>query len=114
MTAPILSLPHVKWDFTRDVKHQVNNTKLGDGYGIVATSVQSIKEVYEVVFPNLNTATKDNIVNTLIQYGGYTKFRWRPLDFLPYKTYICDKWSVIQQGTYLWQVTATFTEQRTA
>lgn len=111
-TPPILNLPPVKWEFSKEVKHQVNNTKLGDGYGIIATSRQSIKEVYEVTFPNLNTATKDNIINTFVQYGGYTRFRWRPLDFLSYKEFICDKWNVIQQGSNLWQVTATFTEQK--
>lgn len=44
-TPPILALPPVKWEFTKEVKHQVNNTKLGDGYGIIATSQQSIKSV---------------------------------------------------------------------
>lgn len=112
MTAPILVLPPIKWDFSREVKIQSQSTKLGDGYGITAIAPNSIRNNYEITIPNLNATSRNDIISAFTQYAGITRFRWRPYDTFPYKEYICDKWSVIQQGDYLWQITATFTEQK--
>jgi phage-related protein len=115
MSSPILILPPIKWEFSQEVKVQIQNTKLGDGYGLMVVAPNSARTTTELIIPNLSTADKDEIIDLFTSYGGITRFRWRPLDTLAYsyKEYICDKWSVIQQGTYLWQVTATFTEQIT-
>lgn len=113
MTVPVLVFPSgIAWDYTREVKYEISKTKLGDGYGVIATSSKSIKEIYEIIFPGLNTANKDNIINTLKQYGGYTRFKWRPFSTFSYKEYVCDKWNVSQQGTYIWQITTTLIEQK--
>ena len=112
MTAPILTLPPIKWEFSNEQKIQIVNTKLGDGYGIIAKNSMSLRSTFEIVIPDLSASEKNNIINTFTQYGGITRFRWRPLDTFSYKEYICEKWSVIQQGTYLWQITATFMEQK--
>jgi phage-related protein len=114
MISPILVLPPTKWEFSQETKIQTQITKLGDGYGVIALVPNSLRNTTEIVIPNLSTAIKNNIISLFIEYGGITKFSWRPLDTFPYKEYICDKWSVIQQGVYLWQITATFTEQKTA
>jgi phage-related protein len=117
MPSPILILPPTKWEFSQEVKAQIQNTKLGDGYGLMVISPNSARTTTELIIPNLSTADKDEIIDLFTSYGGITKFRWRPLDtqYTPYnyKEYVCDKWSVIQQGTYLWQITATFIEQKT-
>lgn len=112
MSVPILVLPPIKWEFSRESKIQTQSTKLGDGYGVTAIVPNSIRDTYEIVIPNLNTSDKNSIISLFTSYGGITRFRWRPLDTFAYKEYICDKWSVIQQGTYLWQITATFIEQK--
>lgn len=111
--APILVLPPIKWEFSQEKKIQTQTTKLGDGYGLMSIVPNSIRTTAEIVIPNLSTTDKDEIISFFTDYGGITKFRWRPLETLTYKEYICDKWSVIQQGTYLWQISATFTEQKT-
>jgi phage-related protein len=112
MPAPILLLPPIKWEFSREAKIQLQSTKLGDGYGITAIAPNSIRDNHEIIIPDLDTATKNNIISLFVSYRGITRFRWRPLDTFPYKEYICDKWSVIQQSPYLWQITATFIEQK--
>ena len=112
--APILVLPPIKWEFSQEKRIQTQITKLGDGYGLMSIVPNSARITTEIVIPNLSTANKDEIVSLFKAYGGITRFRWRPLDTLPYKEYICDKWSVIQQGIYLWQITATLTEQLAA
>lgn len=112
MSVPILVLPPIKWEFGKETKIQTQSTKLGDGYGVTAIVPNSIRDTYEIVIPNLKTSDKNNIISLFTTYGGITRFRWRPLDIFAYKEYICDKWSAIQQGTYLWQITATFTEQK--
>ena len=111
--APILVLPPIKWEFSQERKIQTQTTKLGDGYGLMSIVPNSMRTTAEIVIPNLSTEDKDEIISLFIDYGGITKFRWRPLETLTYKEYICDKWSVIQQGTYLWQISATFAEQKT-
>lgn len=112
MPAPILVLPPIKWEFGTERKIQTQSTKLGDGYDVKVIVPNSRRDVVDLTIPNLNIITKNDIINTLTQYAGITRFRWRPFDTFNYKEYICDKWSVIQQGTYLWQITATFTEQK--
>lgn len=112
MTAPILILPPIKWEFSKETKIDSQSTKLGDGYALKAINPNSIRDVYDVTIPNLTASAKNEIVFTLSQYGGFVRFRWRPFDTFPYKEYCCDKWAVIRQGTYLWQITATFTEQK--
>ena len=111
--APILVLPPIKWEFSQEKKIQTQITKLGDGYGLMSIVPNSARITTEIVIPNLSTANKNEIVSLFKAYGGITRFRWRPLETLTYKEYICDKWSVIQQGTYLWQISATFAEQKT-
>lgn len=112
MSAPILVLPPIRWEFSRESKIQTQSTKLGDGYSVMTIVPNSIRDTYEIVIPNLNTSDKNDIISLFASYGGITRFRWRPLDTFDYKEYICDKWSVIQQGIYLWQITTTFIEQK--
>lgn len=112
MPAPILTLPPIKWEYSKETKIQSQKTALGDGYSVMALAPNSIRDTYEITIPGLITTVKDDILSLFVQYGGITRFRWRPLPNFPYKEYTCDKWSVIRQGQYLWQITATFIEQK--
>lgn len=111
MTVPILMLPPIKWDFSINKTIFQQTTKLGDGYSQILTAPNSVRIVYDIVIPNLNTQSKNDITTTFKQYRAITRFRWRPNEYYEYKEFICDKWSVTNQGTYLWEITATFNQQ---
>lgn len=112
-TAPILNLPPIKWNFSANKNIFQQTTKLGDNYSQTAITPDSMRKNYDIAIPRLNTQSKDEIVTLFKQYGGFTRFRWRPLDTFDYKEFICDKWSVTNQGINIWEITATFTEQLT-
>lgn len=111
MAVPILMLPPIKWDFSINKTIFQQATKLGDGYSQILIAPNSVKIVYDIVIPNLDTQSKNDITSTFKQYGGITRFKWRPNEYYEYKEFICDKWSVTNQGTYLWEITATFNQQ---
>jgi phage-related protein len=110
--APILSLPPIKWSYSNSKTIFQQTTKLGDNYSQTVINPDSVRATYEIAIPDLSTILKDEIVSTFKQYGGFTKFRWRPSDAFAYKDFVCDKSSATNQGTNLWEITATFTEQR--
>jgi len=111
MPVPILMLPPIKWDFSINKTIFQQTTKLGDGYSQILTAPNSVRIVYDIVIPKLNTQSKNDITSIFKQYGGITRFRWRPNEYYEYKEFICDKWSVTNQGTYLWEISATFNQQ---
>lgn len=113
MTEPvgILNLPPVKWEVSQENKATVTSIKLGDGYSVNTLPPNSTRITYSITIPGLNTATRNSIVQTLKAYQGATRFKWRPISALPYKIFICDRFSVTHQGQNTWQITANFIEQ---
>lgn len=111
-TAPILSLPPIKWGFSSNKTIFQQTTKLGDGYSQILINPDSIRTNYDIAIPNLSTQSKNEIVALFKQYGGFIKFQWRPLISFGYKEFVCDKWSAINQGVNIWEITATFIEQK--
>ena len=110
---PILNLgTGVKWEVSQEKQSSVTNVKLGDGYSINTRSPDSTRTTYSITIPGLNTASKHSIANTLKAYQGVTKFRWQPIPAIPYKTFICNRFSVIQKGDNVWEITANFIEQK--
>ena len=110
--APILNLPPIKWSYSGNKTIFQQTTRLGDNYSQILINPASTRIAYEIAIPNLSTILKDEIVSTFKQYGGFARFQWRPSDAFGYKDFICDKWSATNQGTNLWEITATFTEQK--
>jgi len=110
--APILNLPPIKWSYSGNKTIFQQTTRLGDNYSQILINPASTRIAYEIAIPNLSTILKDEIVSTFKQYGGFARFQWRPSDAFRYKDFICDKWSATNQGTNLWEITATFTEQK--
>ncbi len=49
MSAPILVLPPIKWEFSRESKIQTQSTKLGDGYGVTAIVPNSIRDTFACI-----------------------------------------------------------------
>lgn len=112
-TIPILDLPGgIKWEVSKQKQVTASNIKLGDGYSVNTVPPDSDRVTYSITIPGLNTASKNNIVNTLKSYQGITQFRWHPIPAIPYKIFICDRFTVTHQGENVWQITATFIEQR--
>ncbi len=110
---PILNLgTGVKWEVSKQKQATVTSVKLGDGYSINTVPPNSDRITYSITIPGLNTASKNNIANTLKAYQGVTKFRWQPIPVIPYKTFICDRFSVIHKGDNVWEITANFIEQK--
>lgn len=112
MTTPILSLPSVKWEVSQQVEIAQTSVKLGDGYSINTSPPNSSRTTYSLTIPGLNDATKNQIVNTLKAYQSVVKFRWRPIEALPYKVFICDRFSVVHKGQNSWEINANFIEQK--
>lgn len=110
--APILHLPPCKWEVSQDKTIHKTTAKLGDGYTLDAVSTNSTRLEYSLSIAGLNTSARNSIVSTLKSYQGVTKFRWRPVPFIAYKEYICDRFSVQNNGDNVWTINATFKEQR--
>jgi hypothetical protein len=110
--APILTLPPCKWEVSLEKTVYKTSGKLGDGYSLAAIAPNSDRLVYTLSIPGLRTSERNSIVSTLKSYKSTTKFRWRPIEFMPYKEYICDKFSTVNEGDNVWTLNATFTEQR--
>ena len=110
--APILSLPPCKWEVSLEKTIYKTSGKLGDGYSLAAIAPNSDRLVYTLSITGLRTTERNSIVSTLKGYKSTTKFRWRPIEFMPYNEYICDKFSTVQEGDNVWTINATFTEQR--
>jgi phage-related protein len=109
---PILNLPPVKWQISSEVNNTSVSIKLGDGYSVNSNAPNSIRHSYSITIPALSTSSKDNIVAVLKQYQGVTKFRWRPIEQMQYRVFVCDRFSATAQGTNVWEVTANFIEQK--
>ncbi len=110
--APILTLPPCKWEVSLEKTVYKTSNKLGDGYSLSAIASNSDRLVYNLSITGLRTSECNSIVSTLKGYKSTIKFRWRPIEFMPYKEYICDKFSTVHEGDNVWTINATFTEQR--
>ena len=62
MPVPILMLPPIKWDFSINKTIFQQTTKLGDGYSQILTAPNSVRIVYDIVIPKLNTQSKNHAV----------------------------------------------------
>ena len=112
MSILVLNLPPVKWEVSQQVEIPQIVTKLGDGYSMNTSPPNSSRTTYSVNIPGLNGTMKNQIAGTLKSYQGVTKFRWRPIEALPYKVFICDRFSVINKGENVWEINANFIEQK--
>ena len=109
---PILNLPFVKWEVSQQNQATVTSIKLGDGYSINTLPPSSTRTTYSITIPGLNTSSKNQYAQTLKAYQGVTKLRCQPISAIPYKIFICDRFSVIQKGDNVWEITANFIEQK--